>query len=121
MPDTPSDLAPTVRRPLPVTTTPDMPVIDINDGISGTIFGITQEYCIYCFAETDGLAVARWREVALGNVCPAEPLLPADVTQRDSDNARAAVLRELLALHHFGLTAAQTTVLDELVADLTGA
>ena len=104
------------RRPLPVTITPGMPVADVADAMPATIAGITQEYCIYHITQTDSLAVARWRDIALANVCPAEPLLPADVTQRDRGNAQAAVLRELLSLRQFGLSALQTAALDELVA-----
>jgi hypothetical protein len=60
-----------------------------------------------------------WRDVVLGNLCPADALLPADVTESDRRNAQAAVLREMLALRQFGLTTVQTTVLDELFANLT--
>jgi hypothetical protein len=75
-----------------------MPVVDINDGIPGAIVGITQAYCIYRLFESESLIVASWQEIALGNVCPADPLLPADVTENDRRNAQAALLRELLAL-----------------------
>ena len=120
MSQTPADPElPARRRPLPVTITPGMPVVDINDGIPGTIVGITQAYCIYRLPETETLVVATWRDIALGNVCPADALLPADVTANDRRNAQATVLRELLALQQFGLSAAQTTVLDELVTELT--
>ena len=121
MPETPSHADPPVRRkPLPVTITPGMLVVDINDGIPGTIVGITQAYCIYRLPETETLVVAAWRDLALGNVCPADPLLPANVTESDRCNAQATVLRELLALQQFGLSAEQSTVLNELISKLTG-
>lgn len=120
MSPTPSDPHPPFarRRPLPVTITPGMPVVEIDHGVPAAVAGITQEYCIYHIADTDALAVARWRDVALGNVCPAEPLLPADIAERDRGNAQAAVLRQLLVLKSFGLTSAQQAALDELVAQL---
>ena len=121
MPQPLSDPVPAVRpRPLPVTILPGMPVVEIEAGEPAVVAGITQEYCIYRLAQTDTLAVARWRDVALGNLCPADPLLPADVTQRDRGNAQAAVLLELLNLQQFGLTNAQTVALSELVAQLCG-
>lgn len=109
-----------VRRPLPVTIVSGMKVYDVSDITGGEIVGTTQQYCIYRLAETGTLCVANWREVALGNVCPADPLLPSDVTANDRRNASATVLRELLELQHLTgqLTPAQQTVLDELVADL---
>ena len=63
--------------------------------------------------------IARGRNVALGNVCPAAPLLPADITVNDRRNAQAVMLREMLALEPFGLTDGQRAVLAELVAELT--
>ena len=70
--------------------------------------------------ETDALLVANWRDVALGNVCPADPLLSSDVTENDRQNASATLLRELLALKQFGLTPTQTAAHDELIAYLCG-
>lgn len=109
-----------IRRPLPVTIVSGMKVYDVSDISGGKVVGITQQYCIYRRAESGNLCVANWREVALGNICPADPLLPGDVTVNDRLNASATVLRELLELQHLagGLTAAQQAVLDELVADL---
>jgi len=107
-------------RPLPVTITPGMPVVGIDDNPPATIAGITQEYCLYRHAHSGMLAVARWGEVALGHLCPAPPLLPADVTQRDRGNAQAAVLRELLNLRQSELTPQQQKVLEALVAELCG-
>ena len=101
------------RRALPVTITAGMPMVEIADAVPATIVGITQEYCIHQIAESDTLAVSHWRDVALGNVCPAEPLLSADVTERDRDNARASLLRELLALQQFGLTAKQAAAVTQ--------
>ena len=97
-----------------------MSVIEVNDGMVGTVAGITEAYCVFRLDETAALAVARWRDMALINICPAAPLLPADVAEIDRQNASAAVLRDLLALHQFGLTATQTVALSELVAQLCG-
>jgi len=97
-----------------------MTVVGIDDNPPATIAGITEEYCLYRHAHSGTLAVARWREIALDHVCPAEPLLPADVTQRDRGNAQAALLRELLNLRQFELTPKQQAVLQELVAELCG-
>ena len=108
------------HRPLAVTIVPGMSVVDMASDGAGTIVGITQAFCIYRLAETDSLLVANWRDVALGNVCPAEPLLPPDVTENDRKNGSATVLRELLALKQFGLTPTQTTAHDELIAYLCG-
>ena len=109
------------RRPLPVTVVPGMPVVDIVDGTVGSITGITQAYCIHRLTRTNRLQVANWRDMALGNICPAEPLLPDDVAENDRRNARATLLRELLALEQVGpLTAHQKIVYDELLSDLCG-
>jgi hypothetical protein len=97
-----------------------MLVVEVTDGVIGTIVGYTQAYCIYRTRDTQTLAVARWRDIALGNVCPAEPLLPTDVAENDRRNASAAVLQELLALEQFGLTATQSAAFSELVAELCG-
>jgi len=120
MPRTPSPRDSRLPRPLPVTITPGMPVVAIDDNPPATVAGITQEYCIYRHEHSGMLAVARWGEVALGHVCPAEPLLPADVGERDRGNAQAAVLRELLNLRQFELTPQQQAALQELVAELCG-
>ena len=97
-----------------------MQVVDMTGFVAGTIGGFTQAFCIYNIESHDNLSVANWRDVAIGPVCPAEPLLPTDVTENDRRNASATVLRELLALKQFGLTPAQTTVHDELIAYLCG-
>jgi hypothetical protein len=103
---------------MPVTITPGMPVVEIDAGEPGEIVGYTQAFCIYRISESDALVVADWRDVALGDICPAEPLLPADVSENDRRNASAAVLRELLRLKQFVLTATQTAALEELAAEL---
>jgi hypothetical protein len=118
--ETDLDRPPARRRALPVTITAGMPVMEISDAMPATIVGFTQAFCIYRINETGTLAVAKWRDVALGDVCPAEPLLPIGVTENDRRNTGATVLRQLLALKQFGLTAAQTATLDELVAILCG-
>lgn len=108
------------RRPLPITIVPGMRVVDMTGEVSGTIVGFTQAFCIYKIESLDDLSVANWRDVALGPVCPAEPLLPTDVTDNDRRNASATVLRELLALKQFGLSPTQTAVHDELIDYLCG-
>ena len=112
-------------RPLPVTIVPGRHVFDVSDCPSGTVAGITQAYCLYRLADTETenetLCVAAWRDIALGNICPAGLLLPADVTENDRRNASATALRELLQLKQFGqLTPAQKAALDELMASLLG-
>ena len=108
-------------RPLPVTIVRGMLVHEACDGTAGIVVGITQAYCIYRVASSDQLCVANWRDVALGNVCPADPLLPTDVTENDRRNASATVLGELLSLQQFcPLTPAQAATLDELIAFLCG-
>ena len=106
---------------LPDTITLGMPVVEIDNGMPGTVVGITQAYCIYRIIESQALVVAPWRDIALGHVCPIDALLPADVTKKDRRNAQAAVLRELLHLEQFGLTTVQTTLLEELTATLADA
>jgi hypothetical protein len=92
-----------------------MPVYDVTDDPPGQVVAITQAYCLYRPADSDALCVARWRDMALGNVCPAHPLLPAAIDENDRRNAAATVLRELLALQQFAeLTPAQSAALDEL-------
>ena len=116
---TDSDPSPAERdRPLPVTIVPGMQVVDMSNDGAGTIVGITQGFCIYRIDDTEGLSVARWEDMALGGICPADPLLPADVTENDRRNWSAHVLRELLGLAQFGLTATQTAAYDELIAFL---
>ena len=110
------------RRPLPIPIVPGMPIIETNDVTAGRVVGVTQAYCIYRLSAADRLCVARWRDIALGNVCPVDALLPHDVTENDRRNSNATLLRELLALQQLGpLTAAQTTVLHELHAYLCDA
>ena len=94
-----------------------MTVHEACDGTAGTVVGITQAYCVYRVADGRQLCVAHWRDLALGNICPAEPLLPAEVSENDRRNASATVLRELLSLERLGsLTPAQQAVLEELIA-----
>jgi hypothetical protein len=125
MPEQPEEfsLRPLLVRacPLPVAIVPGMRVVEVTDATVGTIVGCTEAFGIYRTSEPHALAVARWCELALLDVCPAAPLLPADVIENDRRNASATVLRELLALEQFGLTAAQTAALRELVAQLCGA
>lgn len=111
---------PSHRRSLPATITVGMSVVEIDAGLPGTIVGYTQAYCIYRISQTNALVVAEWRDVALGDMCPANQLLPANVAEIDRNNASAALLRELLALQQFGLTAKQTAALEELIATLCG-
>jgi len=108
------------RRPLPVTITSGMRVIELNDGRPGTICGFTQAYCIYRIEGRETLSVAHWRDLALGGIAPADVLLPETVTENDRRNASATVLRELLALKQFGLTPIQRAALEELTVDLCG-
>ena len=104
--------------PLPITIVPGMRAVDMSCDGTGTIVGFTQAFCIYRIDATDGLAVANWRDVAVGPVCPAKPLLPADVTENDRRNTSAMLLRELLALQQFDLTPKQTAAYDELIEKL---
>ena len=101
------------KRPLPVTVVPGMTVVHIRDAEVGTVVGITQAYCVYRLAETNGLQVSNWRDLALANICPADPLLPDDVKENDHRNASATVLREMLALERISsLTEEQRAVVD---------
>jgi hypothetical protein len=111
------------QRPLlPVTIVPGMEVYDAAEGPAGHVVAITQAYCLYRPAESEGLCVAHWRDVALGNVCPADPLLPADVGENDVRNAAATAIRELLALQQVtDLTPAQSEALVELTKLLCSA
>ncbi|MCA9124752.1 MAG: hypothetical protein H6822_01890 [Planctomycetaceae bacterium] len=108
------------RHPLPITIVPGMQVVDMTGFVAGTIGGFTQAFCIYNIESHDNLSVANWRDVAIGPVCPAEPLLPTDVTENDRRNASATVLRELLSLKQFGLSPMQTAIYDELIEYLCG-
>jgi hypothetical protein len=108
------------RSLLPVTIAPGMLVVDVADARPGSIVAFTEAYCLYRSGESSALIVAPWRELALVDICPAAPLLPADVRQRDEHNLRAVVLRELLALEEFGLTAAESAARDELVQHFCG-
>jgi hypothetical protein len=109
------------RSLLPVAIAPGMLVVDVADALPGSIVAFTEAFCLYRSGETSTLIVAPWRELALAEVCPAAPLLPADVRQRDEHNLRAVVLRELLALEEFGLTTAESAARDELVQHFCGA
>jgi hypothetical protein len=109
-----------MRPPLPVTIVPGMPICEIWSGTLATVVAFTEAYCIYRAEGASELSVAPWREVALANVCPADPLLPRDLTEIDRDNARAALLRELLAAKPFGLTETQAAALAELTTMLCG-
>lgn len=106
------------QTPLPVTIVAGMTVVPIDDAPVGAIRGITQAHCIFQFIGSERIGVAAWRELALANVCPAPQLLPTDVTQADWQNASAAVLRELLSLEQFGLSATQVAAKEELLRHL---
>ena len=95
-----------------------MPVVQIEDGSCGEVVGITHGYCVYQLARTQSLAVAAWPELALANIRPAKSQLHSDVTEDDRRNSLARVLRELLALKQFGLSAKQEATLAELLAEL---
>ncbi len=103
------------HRQLQVAVAVGMPVCELGDGMPGIVVGITEAYCIYRIDATETLCVRRWREIGLGNICPAPTLLPTDVNVNDRHNASATLLRELLALEHVAsLTTAQQTTLCEL-------
>ena len=89
-------------HPVQVAMSPGMPVCEIGDGTPGRITGITQAFCLYRLGDGDTLCVANWRDIAVGNTCPAPTLLPASVRENDLRNASATVLRELLSLQHLG-------------------
>ena len=104
------------HHPLQVAIMPGMPVCEMAHGVPGNIVGITQAFCVYRLADTETLCVSNWRDIALGNVCPAPSLLSPDVTENDQRNASAALLRELLGLEHVAtLTSAQQAAMDELI------
>src|SRR5689334_2834217 len=42
---------------LPVTIVPGMPVIEVNDGMVGTVVGLTESHCIYRTCDMQVLAV----------------------------------------------------------------
>ena len=112
---------PTRPKLLPITITRGMPVVNWSDNSAGTIAGITETFCIYHLDGSNGLWVAAWRELAVGNLCPAAPLLSDDLEEIDRRNASATLLRELIGMDEFGLTAHQTATRDELIAYLCGA
>jgi hypothetical protein len=94
----------------------------MSDGTPGHIAGISQAFCIYRLVDAETLCVANWRDIAIGNICPAPSLLPATVSENDGRNGSATVLRELLALHQVApLTSAQKATLEELVCFLCDA
>lgn len=116
MPSPPSRSGPS-WPPLPVTIVPGQSIFDLAQEVPGVVVGLTEAYCLYWAGETDRLAVTRWRDIALANICPAPQLLPLEVTTRDHHNASATVLRELLGLRQVSsLTAHQQAAFDELVA-----
>jgi hypothetical protein len=97
-----------------------MTVVPIEDVDVGTVVGITETFCVYGLSETNSLQVSSWRDLALGNICPASPLLPIDVKENDHRNASATVLRELLALGRISdLTPQQRAVVDGILGYLT--
>ena len=96
-----------------------MTVVPIEDADVGSVVGITEAYCVYQLADTNGLQVSSWRELALTNICPAAVLLPNDVKENDHRNAIAAVLRELLALERISsLAREQRAVVDGILGYL---
>jgi hypothetical protein len=96
-----------------------MSVIPIDDVPVSTIVGVTQSYCVHQLADASHLLVSSWRDLALANICPADPLLPNDVRENDHRNASATVLRELLALERIGsLTSDQQATRDSLIGYL---
>jgi hypothetical protein len=82
------------------------------------VLGVTEGFCIYRVDATDSVAVSPWHNLALANICPAQPLLPADATESDRQTAQAATLHELLTLQQFGLSDKQQAAMTELIAEL---
>jgi hypothetical protein len=106
---------------LPVTIAPGMLIYETWSSTRASVVAFTQAYCIYRANGTSELSVAPWHELALANICPADPLPPQYIAETDLANARAALLREFLAAKSFGLTASQAVALDELIELLCGA
>lgn len=90
-----------------------MSVVDAADALAAEIVGSTEAYCVCRFAGSRALAVRPWREIALGNICPADVPLSAEVDENNWQNALAIVLRDLLLLEQFGLTERQSAALNE--------
>jgi len=103
--------------PLPITITPGMQVVRVEDNPIGRIAGITAGYCAYTLG--GAVWVDRWNNLALLGVCPASPLLPSAVAENDRLDACARVLRELALLKSLGeLTQAQRAAINELTGTL---
>lgn len=111
---------PEMRSPLPIVVTRGMRVYETWTGTIAEVVGFTQMYCLYKTAGATEVSVAPWSEVALANICPADAVLPRDMTEIDRANARAALLREFLVARAYGLSAAQETALLELESALCG-
>ena len=99
---------------LPITITPGMSVVCVEDKAIGQIEGITQSNCIYTLG--DRICVEPWSNIALTNVCPARPLLPRSVEENDELNAAARVLAELALLKSLTkLSPTLTAAIEELL------
>ena len=107
-------------RALPVTITRGMFVVDHKNAGVGFVAGFTESFCIYRISGLGTLAVAEWKDIALGDIRPADPLLPMDVAERDRRNWSATVLREMIGLKQFEFTEPQDQTFQELVGYLCG-
>jgi hypothetical protein len=95
-----------------------MRIVECAEATTGELVGVTQAYCIYRLDQSDAHVVSHWRDVAVAGITPVL-LQSADLADIDRQNARAAVLRELLFLEPFGLSTVESAVLRDLQAQLT--
>ena len=109
---------PSYRALLPITIVPGTRVHNWVDESAGTVVGVCRDYCICQLDQSEDLWVGNWRDLAVGGLCPARQLLPADVTENDLRNASAVLLKELLNVRQFGWSDTQTVLHEELVESL---
>jgi len=98
------------------------PVCEMSTGTLGQAVGVTGAYCIYRINSKEAecsFSVARWRDIAVGNVAPSWDLLPKNWDEIDRLDSYAALFRDLAAIHPNHMTSTLETTLQEIYVILT--
>jgi|GEM_PF-1197709 len=102
---------------------PGTPVYDTRHATAGQAVGVTNGYCLFQVDSQEtknSFSVTPWRDLAIGNIGPAQHLLPADPDQRDRLDTYAVLFRELTSVHPDDMFPALVKTLQELQIILTG-
>jgi len=98
------------------------PVCEMSTGTLGQAVGVTDAYCIYRLNSKEAkhsFSVARWRDIAVGNIAPSWDLLPKNWDEIDRHNSYAALFRDLVAIDPNHMTSTLEKTLQEMYLILT--